>query len=350
MAIDEMTQRSPRHAFLMRILLCGVLACVSVSCAAQDAKPKTKAKTAKQGTEQESAESGEIGVLHVKGNVYMLVGPKSNATVQVGDEGVLVVDTLDAESSEAFIAAIKTLSDKPIRHIINTHVHADHTGGNDAVSAAGDSLYNKNYSTNDENAEDRAPIYAHEEVLNTMNLMENPPAFENWPTSTYFTESKDLYFIGEAVRLFHQPNAHTNGDSIVHFRGSDVISSGDVFIMTTYPYIDEANGGSINGIIDALNRIIEIAVPEALQENGTMIVPGHGRVCDESEVVEYRDMLTMIRNYIRERMNEGMTLEQIQETHPTSGFDPRWAPESGDWTPERFVTAIYHELSGQEKQ
>jgi glyoxylase-like metal-dependent hydrolase (beta-lactamase superfamily II) len=142
----------------------------------------------------------------------------------------------------------------------------------------------------------------------------------------------------------HAPNAHTAGDSIVFFRGSDVISTGDIFITTGYPYIDVENGGTITGIIDALNRIIDLAIPEELQEGGTLIVPGHGRLCDESEVVEYRDMLTIIRSVIQERINEGMSLDEVQATRPTSGFDVRYGSDSGFWTTEQFVAAIYNEL------
>ncbi len=289
----------------------------------------------------------EIGIWHVRGNVYMLVGESANATVQVGDQGVLVVDTLSEGESDSLLAAIRTLSDKPIRHVINTHGHPDHSGGNAAVSMAGDALFNQNYSVEDA-AENRAPIYAHENVLIAMSTREQPPEFEYWPTSTYFTASKDLYFNGEAVRLLHQPDAHTGGDSVVYFRGSDVISAGDLFITTRYPYIDVANGGSLEGIINALNRIIEIAVPEALQEGGTLIIPGHGRLCDESEVVEYRDMLTLIRSFILERIREGMTLQEVYAARPTFGFDVRYGTDSGFWTTQQFIEAVYNELKAQE--
>lgn len=323
-----------------------LLVLLTASCSAQQ---PVAAAAAGEPSGRAAAEPPGVAILPVRGNVFMLVGPEANATVQVGPQGVLVVDTMGAETTEPFLAAIRSLSDEPIRHVINTHVHPDHTGGNFEVSLAGDALFNKNYSVSD-TAEDRAPIYAQENVLIAMSAMEEPPPFEAWPTSTYFTASKDLYFNGEAVRLFHAPNAHTNGDSIVYFRGSDVIAAGDVFITTGYPYIDVANGGSIDGIIDALNRIIEIAVPEALQENGTLIVPGHGRLCDESEVVEYRDMLAIIRDIIQERIDEGMTLAEVQAARPTFGFDVRYGADSGLWTTEQFVAAIYNELQGQETQ
>jgi glyoxylase-like metal-dependent hydrolase (beta-lactamase superfamily II) len=294
----------------------------------------------------------DIGVLHVRGNIYMLVGKEANATAQVGEQGVLLVDTMTEAEGKQLLSAIQSLSDKPIRHIINTHAHSDHTGGNISVSLAGDGLFNRDASINVNSPQSdpvsgSAPIYAHENAMNAMSAMEPPVAFGAWPTSTYFTESKDLYFNGEAVRLFHEPNAHTDGDSVVQFRSSDVISTGDIFVTTGYPYIDVANGGSITGIIAALNHVIDIAVPEALQEGGTLIVPGRGRLCDESEVVEYRDMLTIILNSIRERMDEGMTLSEVQAVRPTFGFDARYGTDSDEWTTEQFVAAIYNELAEQ---
>lgn len=312
-----------------------VLLVASVSCSAQP---------------QVAAPAGDIGVLHVRGNVYMLVGANSNTTVQVGEQGILVVDTMTESEGDRLLAAIQALSDQPIRHVINTHAHSDHIGSNLAVSLAGDGLFNRNASINvntppSDPVSGNAPIYAHENALNAISAMEPSPPFDAWPSSTYFTESKDLYFNGEAVRLFHQPNAHTDGDSIVQFRGSDVISAGDIFVTTGYPFIDVDNGGSIEGIIAGLNRVIDIAVPEALQEGGTLIVPGRGRLCDESEVVEYRDMLTIIRNIVQERIDEGMTLAEVQAARPTFGFDTRYGSESGSWTTEQFVAAIYDELT-----
>lgn len=301
-----------------------------------------------------SAPSEDIGVLHVRGNVYMLVGTHSNTTLQIGEQGILVVDTMTEAEAAPLLAAIQELSDQPIRHVINTHAHPDHIGSNLAVSTAGDGLFNRNASINvntpsSDPASGSAPIYAHENALNAISAMEPPLPFDAWPTSTYFTESKDLYFNGEAVRLFHRPHAHTDGDSIVQFRGSDVISTGDIFVTTGYPFIDVESGGSIEGIIAALNHIIDIAVPEALQEGGTLIIPGKGRLCDESEVVEYRDMLTISRNMIQERIDEGMTLAQVQASRPTFGFDPRYGSESGAWTTEQFVAAIYDELTQTRK-
>ena len=328
----SLTRIGGRQPAVMNISIGAALIYMSASCSAQ------------QSVEFSGS---DIGILQVRGNVYMLVGKNANVTVQVGDQGVLLVDTMDDESSDQLLAAVRTLSEEPIRYIINTHAHPDNIGGNAAVAKAGDALFNTNRTSSVE-GETTAPIYAHENALNMISVAEPELPLEVWPTSTYFTRSKDLYFNGEAIRMFHQPNAHTNGDSIVFFRGSDIISTGDIFITTGYPYIDVENGGSITGIIAALNRVIDLAIPEALQEGGTLIVPGRGRLCDESEVVEYRDMLTIIRSFVQERINEGMSLGEVQAARPTFGFDVRYGADSGSWTTEQFVEAIYNELNKQD--
>jgi glyoxylase-like metal-dependent hydrolase (beta-lactamase superfamily II) len=178
-----------------------------------------------------------------------------------------------------------------------------------------------------------------------MSQQDPPPPFRAWPTDTFFVDQKDLYFNGQAVQLFHQPRAHTNGDVFVHFRGADVIVAGDLFVTTTYPFIDLANGGHIDGIIEGLNRIIRIAVPADKQEDGTLIVPGHGRLCDEADVVEIRDMLTIIRDRVQALIDAGLTREQAQAAAPTADYDGRYGAESGFWTTAMFVDAIYSNLT-----
>lgn len=288
----------------------------------------------------------EIHVWPVQGNVYMLVGPVGNSAVQIGDDGVLVVDTQFAELSDRILAAIRGLSEAPIRYVINTHAHPDHVGGNEPISQAGSTIAGGNVSGAIADAGEGATLIAHENVLSSMVRQDPPPPPNALPTDVFFVDHKDLYFNGEAVRLLHQPNAHTDGDLIVHFRASDVIAAGDVFVTTTYPYIDLAAGGHINGIIDALNNIIDIAVPAEKQEGGTLIVPGHGRLSDEADVVEYRDMLTVIRDRIQDMVDHGMSLRQVRAAQPTRDYDGRYGADSGFWTTEQFVEAVYGNLSG----
>ena len=287
----------------------------------------------------------EIHVLPVQGNVYMLVGPGGNVTVQVGQEGVLIVDSMREESAEQLLGAIRQLSDKPIRYLISTHVHGDHVGGNAALAQAGSNIAGGNVLGAIVDAGETAKIIAHENVLIAMSTAEAPLPFEAWPTDTYFTDRKEVFFNGEAVQVLHQPAAHTDGDSIVFFRRSDVISTGDLFLTTRYPYIDRENGGTYQGIIDALNRIIDLAVPADRQEGGTMVIPGHGRLCDEADVLEYRDMLTIIRDRIRYMVEEGASLQEVLDARPTLDYDARYGADSGFWTTEQFVTAIYEEMS-----
>jgi glyoxylase-like metal-dependent hydrolase (beta-lactamase superfamily II) len=276
----------------------------------------------------------DISSFHVQGNVWLLVGAGGNIAVQTGDEGVLVVDTGLAQNADKVMAAIKKLSDKPIRWILNTHFHPDHTGGNEALSKAGT-------KTNGQPAE----ILAHENVLTRMSAPGAKRPTAAWPTDTYFPEEKDIFFNGEAVMLYHELNAHTDGDSIVFFRRSDVVVAGDTFVTTSYPFIDQANGGSIQGELNALNRILDIAVPAHEQEGGTYIISGHGRVCDEADVLEYRDMVTIVRDRIQDMVKRGLSLDQVKAAKPTLDYDRHYGSETGFVTTAGFIEAVYKDLS-----
>jgi cyclase len=287
-------------------------------------------------------------VLPVQGNVYMMVGAGGNTTLSVGKDGVLIVDTQFAPMVPKMLAEIKKLSDKEIRYIINTHVHGDHTGGNEGLAKAGAIIVGGNFAGQvGETA--TAAIIAHENVLNRMSGPQpnNAPAlpFGMLPTDTYFTGSKEVFFNGEAVQVLHQPNAHTDGDSIVFFRRSDVVATGDIFTPGRYPGIDLDRGGSINGLVNALNRIIEITIPADKQEGGTYVIPGHGHLCDEADVVEFRDMATIVRDRVQDMVKKGMTLAQVKDAKPTLDYDPLYGQANG--STDRFVEAVYKSLSAK---
>ncbi len=279
-------------------------------------------------------DSGEIHAFHVQGNVHLLVGAGGNVVVQIGDEGILVVDTGLAEHATKLLAAIQQLSDKPIRYIVNTHFHPDHTGGNEVIGKAGRTTQGG-----------PTTILAHENVLTRMSAPGGNTASAAWPTSTYVPEEKDFFFNDEAVMLYHDPAAHTDGDTIVFFRRSDVVVAGDIFITTDYPHIDRPNGGSVNGVLNGLNRILDLTVPKHEQEGGTYVVPGHGRVSDEADVLEYRDMVTIVRDRVEDMAKRGLTLDQVKAAKPTLDYDRHYGSDAGPWTTATFIEAIYTDVS-----
>ena len=288
-----------------------------------------------------------IEILPVQKNIYMLAGDGGNITLQIGKDGVLVVDTGLAAMTDQALAAIRKFTDKPIHYILNTHVDADHTGGNEAFGKAGNTITGGDVADDISGLDKGAAILAHQRVLDRMSApgAKQPAApFGALPTDVYRGKQKDLYFNDEPVVLLHQPAAHTDGDSLVFFRGSDVISTGDIFVTTGYPVIDIDRGGSIQGVIDSLNRIIDITVPAALQEGGTLVIPGHGRICDEADVVEYRDMVTIIRDRIADMLKRGMSLDQVKAARPTEDYDPRYGSNAG------FIEAVYRSLSVQKSK
>ncbi len=275
-------------------------------------------------------------LLPVQGNTYMLAGVGGNTTLQVGKDGVLVVDTQYAEMAPLILAEIRKLSDKPIVWMVNTHVDQDHSGGNAALAELGGG------------PGPRPRVIAHENVLNRMTQRvanQSPVPDEALPNDEYGTPQKDLFFNGEAVVIYHMPRAHTDGDSIVFFRRSDVLSVGDIFTPDRWPAIDLARGGSVQGTLDALNYILTLTVPERYQDGGTLVVPGHGRISNEADVVEYRNMLTIVRDRVQDLIAKGMTLEQVKAARPARDYETEYS-ERGLWTKDMFVEALYRSLNG----
>jgi cyclase len=328
--------------FVSFVALTAVLGAAGVGArgdAQQVRPPPTRAQP------NQNVDNVDVHVLHVQGNVYMLVGAGGNITLQVGDEGVLLVDTSVEQMSDKVLAAIRSLSDKPIRYIINTHAHADHVGGNAAIAKVGATIAGGNMGVG---ANTGASILAHQNVLDRMTAptgQQSPTPTAAWPTDTYVTKRKELFFNGEAIEIIHQPAAHTDGDSLVFFRRSDVLSSGDLFGTITYPVIDLERGGNIQGIVDALNAMLDITIPKDKQEGGTYVIPGHGRLCDEADLLEYRDMVTIVRDRIQDLVKKGMTLAQVKAARPTLDYDGRYGAKTGPWTTDMFIEAVYRNLS-----
>ena len=293
--------------------------------------------------------SAEIQTLKVQGNLYLLTGAGSNIAVQIGDTGVLVVDTGKAETAEKVVAAIRRLSDKPIQYIVNTHMHDDHTGGNDVVRKAGLTYVGANITGNLTDAGVGAQVYAHDNVLKRMSAPTGVQAavpFGSWPTETYLSDRKQMFFNGEPIEIIHQPAAHTDGDSIVFFRRSDVVVAGDIYDTTSYPFIDLERGGSIQGQINALNNLLELAIPGYQDEGGTYIIPGNGFISDRPDLLEYRDMVTIVRDRIQSAIKKGMTLEQVKAAGLTKDYDNRYGAKSGSSrTGVTFVEVIYKSLT-----
>jgi cyclase len=290
-----------------------------------------------------SKPDNEIHILKVQGNVYMLVGPGGNSAVQVGNSGVLVVDSQTSDMSAKLIAAIKTLSDKPIRYIINTSFDPDRTGGNEVLARNGAPVVGGNLG----NSNRGAAIVAREQVLDRMGAptgQKAPTPEGSWPTVTWFEGNKEIYFNGEPVITMPVPPGHTDGDSIVLFRHSDVLAAGNIFNMNSFPVINLAAGGNIQGVLDGLNHLLDIAIPEHEQEGGTYIIPGHGRLTDEHDLLEYRDMVTIVRDRVQNLIKKGMTLEQVKAAKPTFEYDKRWSAASGPSSTDGFVEAVYKSL------
>jgi glyoxylase-like metal-dependent hydrolase (beta-lactamase superfamily II) len=287
---------------------------------------------------------GEIHDLPVQGNIFMLAGDGGNIAVQVGDQGAIVVNTGAGSLSEKVAAAVKKLSKNPIQFIVNTGFEPDLTGGNLKVRAAGfdPSVQGSFFSGQFADAGKGATIIGHQNVQNHLMALKTPS--EGWPSDTFVEARRRKFHNGEAVEIFYLPNALTDADSIVHFRRSDVIAAGDIFDTVHYPHIDVKSGGTIQGEIAALNFILDRTVYKHDEEDGTMIIPSHGRVCDEWEVSEYRDMLVIIRDRVQELIRSGATLDQVQAARVTADYDTRYGATSGSWTTPMFVEAVYTTL------
>jgi glyoxylase-like metal-dependent hydrolase (beta-lactamase superfamily II) len=296
---------------------------------------------------------GGLEVLQLRPNFFMIAGAGANIGVQIGDDGVVVVDAGSSASAPSVLAAIQKLSPRPIRYIIDTSADPDHVGGNETLSKAGQTLFTAPGSRElpGNFLEGVASILSAERVLSRMSAptgQASPYPAAAWPTETFDQGRKYMFLNGEGIEILHQPAAHTDGDSVVFFRRSDVVLAGDILDTTRFPVIDVARGGSIEGEIAALNRVIDLAIPSVpivSREAGTIVVPGHGRLCDQLDVVEYRDMVSIIRDRVRDLRDAGMALEQVKAASPARGYTRRYGADSAN----TFIEAIYASLPRAKK-
>ena len=362
---------------LTSIHVLALLALAAVTAAAQEIKPSPYARAPML----QPPPAGQIEILPIRGNLYALLGAGNNVVISVGGDGVFVVDAGRAGMTDALLDAIRrvqrdwalrneprplgfgaegrstvvdrhvTAPPKPIRYVVNTSADPDAVGGNEKLRQAGRTYTGGNVANDIRDSGEGAAILAHENVQIRMTKdEEGRPAVtgDALPTDTYYASYYKLshFFNGEGVQLIHVKNAHSDGDSIVQFRGSDVIALGGLMATREYPRIDVAHGGSINGVIDGLNKVLELAIPEFRLEGGTMMVPASGRIVDSGDVAYYRDMLTIIRDRVQDLIKKEMTLEEVLAARPSADYDTQYGSTTGPWTTRAFVEAVYKSLGG----
>jgi cyclase len=309
-----------------------------------------------------------IEILQVRPNFYMIADAVSNVGVQIGPDGVVLVNTGRQDTAREVLTAIQKLTKDPIRYIINTSADADLVGGNQTLSKAGLRLGALTVrGGRAPGPDDAAFVLAHENVLQRMRAPSGTTPFptEAWPSETFDEKRKYIYFNGEGIEVLHQLAAHTDGDTVVFFRRSDVVVAGHIVDATRFPVIDLTRGGSIRGEIDALNRLIELAIPAgpylgtptgaiatSVSElpGGTEVLTGRGRIYRQIDVVNYRDMVVIIRDTIQHMIGEKKTLEQIKAAAPAKAWEPEFGATSGSWTTNDFVEAVYKSLTNEKPQ
>ena len=287
-----------------------------------------------------------IEILPVLKNVYMLIGGGANVTVQIGDEGVVMADTGSSGNATKLQNAVRRLTRKPLRYLVNTAADADKVGGNgDMVKWAG-GTNGPQAGGPGRNPNVGTAFIGFEASYNRMLTGSKglpPLTGQALPDSTFFTSKKDIYANGEPIQLIHMPSAHTDGDLVVFFRGSDVVHAGEIFRTDQFPLIDLERGGSIDGELAALTQLLDITVPQRNQMGGTRVVPAYGHIGNEADVLEYRDMLTIIRTRVQGLIEKGQTLAQVKAAGVALEYVGSYG-KNPNWTGDMFIEAVYNSL------
>ena len=314
-----------------------------------------------QGASAQQRPERTLDVVQLRPNFYVIGGAGGNIVVQTGPEGVILVDSGSTEKAEDVLAAIRRLTPLPIRYIINTSLDADHVGGNETLSKAGLSILPGAVAAGSGLGDDlvsnfgAASILAHENVLRRMSAASGTSSVPSglWPTKTFAYRMYSMYLNGEGIQVIHQPAAHTDGDTIVFFRRGDVIATGDIIDTTRFPFIDVERGGTLQGELDALNRLMDLSIhnlPLQWYADRTFLVPGHGHVYDKLDLLEYRDAVTIVRDRVQDLIDQGRTLAQVKAANPTLGYRSQYGTDSGPWTTDMFVEVVYNELAAKNKE
>ncbi len=272
---------------------------------------------------QQNFDEVQIETVPVADGVFMLVGSGGNIGLSVGEDGAFLIDDQYAPLTDKIRAAVTAQTDAPIRFVVNTHWHGDHTGGNEHMGQAG------------------AIIVAHENVRKRMSTeqflkafnMRTPPSPPGALPVVTFTDAVTFHWNGDDIRVFHVAPAHTDGDAVIHFQKANVIHAGDTFFNGMYPFIDASSGGSLDGMIAAADRILDLADDE------TKIIPGHGPLANKADLITFRDMLATVRTRIRELIEAGKTRDEVVAAHPTADLDATWG--KGFLQPDVWVGIVY---------
>lgn len=303
--------------------------------------PATAEQATWQLPAQYSKAFGEVRVLQVRPDIYLLTVDNVNIVVETGWQGTLVIGTSPAAHCEDVVAAVRAVAEGPVRYLVSVNGDASRIGCNTPLAQIGQSFAKGTLGF-------VAPVIAHQNaLLQLLSLGQDLPA-TTMPSEIYARQVRSMYMNDQAIQVIWAPAAHSSGDSMVMFRRSDVVAAGDLMDTARFPVIDVAHGGSIQGEVAAMNRLLsELAVavtPGFQRPGGTLVVPGRGQLCNQIDVLNYRDMLTIVRDRVQDLIAHGKNLQQVQAANPARGYTTRYGATGGDWTTSQFIAAVYQSL------